>query len=548
LSLSTTYISEKELPDYSVEKDFFITWNHTQDPKARPNSNFSANVNAGTSTNFRNTLTNSTNYLTNTFSSYIGYSKTWVGKPYSFTSSLRHSQNSISRDISLSVPSASFNVSRLSPLKRKSQIGEEKWYEKIGVSYSATVLNTINTKDTLLFKKESLDKFLYGVQHNIPISTSFNVAKFFTLSPSFNYNERWYLKTYEKRYDSSNDSLIVDTVSGFKAARDFSFNAALTTRIFGLKQFRKGKIAAIRHVLTPSIGFSWRPDFSEDKWNAYKTVQVDSKGSQSRYSIYDGTIFGGPGSGKSTLLNFSLDNNLEMKLRQQTDTAVNIKKVKLLESLALAGNYNFAADSLKLSIISVSARTILFDRLNISLIGAFDPYIVNENEVRQNTTEFQENGRLARLRNVNFSADFSLTNTQKKHTSTKGVGNELKEINANPGDYIDFSVPINLALHYSYSLQNNVNIADQTAQVFGFNGDLKITPNWKINFASGYDFVQKDISYTSLGIFRDLHCWEMSLNWVPFGFQANYFFQIHVKSSILQDLKLTKNPDRFDRR
>jgi len=243
-----------------------------------------------------------------------------------------------------------------------------------------------------------------------------------------------------------------------------------------------------------------------------------------------------------------LDNNLEMKLRQQTDTAVNIKKVELLESLALAGNYNFAADSLKLSIISVSARTILFDRLNISLIGAFDPYIVNENEVRQNTTEFQENGRLARLRNVNFSADFSLTNTQKKHTSTKGVGNELKEINANPGDYIDFSVPINLALHYSYSLQNNVNIADQTAQVFGFNGDLKITPNWKINFASGYDFVQKDISYTSLGIFRDLHCWEMSLNWVPFGFQANYFFQIHVKSSILQDLKLTKNPDRFDRR
>ncbi len=548
LSYSKTLIGDRELPDFSLEKDFFITWNHTQDPKARPNSNFSANVNAGTSTNFRNTLSTANNYLTNTFSSYIGYSKTWVGKPYSFTSSLRHSQNSITRDISISIPSASFSVGRFSPFQSKSQIGAAKWYEKIGVSYSATLLNTINTKDTLLFKKESLDRFQYGLQHSIPISTSFTVAKFFTVTPSFNYNERWYLKTYEKRYIPGNDSLVIDTISGFKAARDFGFSTSMSTRVFGLKQFRRGKIAAIRHVLTPSIGFSWRPDFSEDKWKAYKSTQVDSIGTIQRYSIYDGTIFGGPGSGKSSLLNFSLDNSLEMKIRQQTDTAVNIKKVKVLESLSLAGNYNFAADSLKLSIISVAARTIVFERLNLSLSSSFDPYVVNALEVRQNKTEWEANGKLARLRNVNFSADFSLTNSKKQYSSKKGVGNELDDINKNPEDYIDYSIPINLSLHYNYSFQNNVNIADQTTQVFGFSGDVKVTDNWKVNFASGYDFNQKDISYTSLGIFRDLHCWEMRLNWVPFGFAANYFFQINVKSSILQDLKLTKNPDRFDRR
>jgi lipopolysaccharide assembly outer membrane protein LptD (OstA) len=548
LNYSFTKVSQKELPDYRTEKGFFIRWNHTQDSKARPNTSFSASVNAGSSSFYKFNLSNSNNFLTNTFASSVAYSKSWVGKPISLSVGMSHSQNTTTNDISVSLPSATFGIGRISPFKKKAQVGSMKWFEKIGVSYTTNFQNSINTKDTLLFRDESLKQLRYGIQHIIPISTSFTFLKYFNVSPSIAYSEKWYLKTIEKSYNSDTKSVIADTISGFKSAREFSFAANLNTRIFGLVQFKKGKVAAIRHVITPSIGYSWRPDFSDPSYGMYKSVQLDSTGRTGQYSIFEGALYGGPASGKSSLLTFNLDNNLEMKTRTKTDSSDVIKKLKIFESLAASMNYNFALDSMNLSPIGVSGRTTLLDKITFNFAGVFDPYVVNEAGTRINQFELTENGNIAHLNNANLSLNFSIVNNKKSYSSDKGSKEDLQSINKNTADYIDYTVPFNLYLGYSLFYQNNFTIADQTTQTLNFSGDIQVTKAWKVNFNSGYDFIQKDLSYTSLGIYRDLHCWEMRLNWVPFGFQQNYYFQINVKSSVLQDLKLTKRNDRFDQR
>jgi hypothetical protein len=548
VNYSINKISRPEFPDYSLEKAFFVRWNHTQDPKSHPGTSFSANVNAGSAQFYRFNLSNSNNFLTNTFTSSIAWSKVWTGKPINLSVSLSHSQNNQTRDINLSLPSATFNLARRTPFKRKLAVGEQKWYEKIGIGLTTSFINSINTKDTLLFKKESLEQFRYGIQHSVPLNTSFTVAKYFTVTPGITYNEKWYLKTINKEWDAETKTIRVDTLDGFKAARDFAFSASMNTRIYGLVQFKRGKIAAFRHVMTPTIGFAWRPDFSEKQYGYYKDVQRDTLGNLQRYSVFEGAIFGGPGAGKSSLMNFSLDNNFEMKVRQKTDTSETKKKVKILESLALSTSYNFAADSLKLAPISITGRATIIDRISLNMFGTFDPYVVTDQGVRINKTELSQNNKLARLSTGNFSINFNIIPRKKELKSDKGTDRELDEINKHRADYLDFNVPFSLNIAYNFFFLNNVNAPDQITQTLNFNGDLQLTPAWKVNYNSGYDFEQKDFSYTSLGIVRNLHCWEMSLNWVPFGFQQNYFFQINVKSSVLQDLKLTKKDDRFDNR
>jgi hypothetical protein len=316
-------------------------------------------------------------------------------------------------------------------------------------------------------------------------------------------------------------------------------------------QFKKGKIAAIRHVMIPSLAFTWRPDFSEEKWGYYKSVQIDSTGRQAKYSVFEQNIFGGPAGGKSSLLSYSIDNIVEMKVRQETDSATNFKKVKLLESLSLSGNFNMAADSLKWSLIGISGRTILFNKLNLLFSSTFDPYVTvfeNNREIRTNTTQLAQNNRLARFATANFALNYSLINRSKTPATKKSQSDERNELEKHRDDYYDFNIPFNLNIGYNYYYINNVGTADYTTQTFNFNGDLQVTPNWKFTFNSGYDFQQKDLSYTSIGIIRNLHCWEMRVNWIPTGVQQSYYFQINVKSSLLQDLKLSRKNDRFDRR
>ncbi len=542
VSFSEIRSGDAETPSFSKNEDFFVRWSHAQDRKARPNSVFSASVNAGSSSYYRNNISTPQNFLTNTFQSSISWSKSFPGKPFSLSSSLSHTQNTQTRDITISFPNVNFSMNRIYPFKRKVKAGGDKWYEKIGMSYQSDFQNTIQAKDTTLFDEGFDQRFRYGLRHSIPLSTSVKVLKFLTLTPSVTYSEKWYMQTIRKRYDADSGMVVTDTLSGFRAAREFGTSASLHTRIYGMFPFKKGKIAAIRHVMSPSVSFSFRPDFSNPSWNYYKEVQSDAEGNTTRYSIFEQAIFGGPGSGRQEVIGFSLDNNLEMKVRKQTDTAEVMKKIKIFESLSLGGSYNLAADSLRLSPISVNARTTLFEKVNLTFGSIFDPYAIDSVGRRLDRYLIAEENRLARLTNANLSVGFSFSH------NPSGKNDEEKQqlLQGNPGEYVDLEVPFSFAVNYSLAYSKPGVDKPLVTQTVNFNGDISLTPKWKIIYSSGYDFRQKQWSYTSLSFYRDLHCWELRFNWVPLGGFTYWNFQINVKASVLQDLKLTKKRDYYD--
>ncbi len=546
ISYLNTVTSEPELPDYSTRKDYLLTWTHTQDPKARPNSNFSANVNAGTSSFYRNALsTNVNNFLGNTFQSNIQYSKRW-GDQYNMTAGIRHDQNTLSHAINISAPDVSFGISRLFPFKRKAAIGVEKWYERIGTNYTMSASNRVSTIDSLLFRSQTLDELKNGMQHTIPISTSFKLFSYFNLTPSVNFTDRMYYKSVEYTWNVEKKKVDTTTVNGFKAPFDYSTSASLTTRVYGMYQFAKGPIAAIRHVFTPSVSFSYRPDFGLPSYGYYKTVQTDTLKNKRTYSIFEQTIYGGPQNGKSGNIGLNLGNNLEMKVRANSDTGSTLKKIKLLENLNFSATYNMIADSMRLSNIGVRGNTTLFDKLNLSFGGTYDPYAFNEKNNDYNRFQYSIDKRIARLTRANASLNFSLNNQSQQKTSTKYSQQQLAGINEHPENYVDFTVPYNLSVGYTYDYSKRGNLGATTTQSVSLNGDLNITSKWKIQFGTWYDITDSKITSFNVNIFRDLHCWEMHMTWIPFGYQESYFFQINVKSSILQDLKLIKRKDFYD--
>jgi hypothetical protein len=274
-------------------------------------------------------------------------------------------------------------------------------------------------------------------------------------------------------------------------------------------------------------------------------VQTDSTGRVSKYSIFEQGIFGGPGAGRQGLIGIALDNNLEMKVRKETDSSETTKKIKIFESFSISSSYNVAADSLRWSNIAMNARTTLFDKVNLQAGASFDPYIT-DSLGRRNISELKKNRRIARLVNASLTVGFNLTHALKK-TTTKGSDADREYIATHPNEYIDLDVPYNLNVNYTLTYSRPGISKSVTNQIVNFNGDLSITPKWKITFSSGYDFKLNEITYTALGFYRDLHCWEMSLNWVPLGSFPYYNFQINVKASVLQDLKYIKKNDVYDR-
>ncbi|MBK5286160.1 MAG: LPS-assembly protein LptD, partial [Bacteroidia bacterium] len=427
------------------------------------------------------------------------------------------------------------------------RIGEEKWFEKIGTSYSLKAVNRISTIDSLLFTEESLKKLSTGIEHNIPISTSFKVLKFFNLSPSVNYAEHWYFYNILKHYDGEQLKVITDTTRKFSAARDFSFTTSLSTRIYGMFEFSKSPIAAIRHVMSPSIGFSYRPDFSQMHMgfgnSGYYRTYTDPQGNKNLYSIYEGQIIGVPPAGKYGAITFGLDNNLEMKVRTVGDTGATTKKIKIFESLSINSGYNLAADSLQLFPFSLNGRTTLFEKLNVNFGATFDPYVTTNSGKKINQFELDVNHRLARMTSAGISLSGNIASGQSDEKKEK-----IRDKNLNPDDYIDFTVPWSINANYTFRYTKPTDfIKATTSQSVSFNGDLKLTERWKIGYSSGYDFETHDFTYSSFSFYRDMHCWEMRLTWIPFGFQQSYNFQINVKASVLQDLKLTQKHDFYDR-
>nr|HPI45136.1 putative LPS assembly protein LptD [Tenuifilaceae bacterium] len=426
LEASTIVTSEKGLADYAKSNSYWIRWNHSQDQKAHPNSTFQASVNFGSSNHNRYNATSLNTALSNQFNSSISFSKVWPGTPFSLSTSLNHSQNNLDSIVNLGFPKVSFSMTRIYPFKRKNSVGSSSWYEKIGVSLSSSLDNRVSVKENNLFKPSVLDSMQNGMKHDIPVSTSFNLLKYVTVSPGVNYSEYWYLKTINKSWDADSNVVVVDTVNGFQRGYQYSSSVSMSTKVYGTFTFSKtSKVQAVRHVITPSVSLSYRPDFSESQFGFYKQVQKDSLGNMEKYSIFSQGIYGGPGGGKSGVLNFSLNNILEMKILTPKDTANSVKKVKILEGLSINASYNLLADSMNWSDISVSGRTSLFDKININFSGGFSPYALNSTGTKIAQFEYDKSGKLARFIRGNVGFDFSLNSTKAgANSGNPGVGDE----------------------------------------------------------------------------------------------------------------------------
>ena len=564
----------EEDPTFNRSKDFQFTWQHSSDPKARPNTSFNANVNIVSVNREGNSyLTNNSynpnNIITNQLTSSIAFNKSFKNGRCNFSTNARMAQNTQSRDVALSFPDFTFTVASFAPLKPRSKSSADKWYENITMNYTMSFRNDVNTKDSILFRGRNTSEwsnFLdtaarFGVRHDLPIQTSFKLFKFYTLSASVGLNEVWYFQTIDKIVDPLTNQIITKRVNGFDRAWTYTPRIAINTRYYGMKQFQKGSIKAIRHVITPTLDFTFTPDYSDASWGYFKSVR-DTAGREIKYSRFEQGIFGGPGVGRQGNIGFALDNNIEMKIMQGKDTARKETKVQIFESIRAGASYNIFADSLNLSTIDLSARTRLFKNIQVNMGAMLDPYINQEitssngfkSITRLNRFYLNEGGSLGIISraNMGLTASFNPETFKQKSSGKKAYEGELRYINDNPWEYYDFNVPWNINLNYTVTFDRFRNLNEKTAsnyvQTLNFTGDINLTQNWKIGYSSGYDLQNKEITFTSIDFIRQLHCWEFKLNWIPVGFRQSFLFTINVKSSLLQDLRMTRRRDWFDRR
>ena len=548
-TISKNYVSEKGLPDYQESSDWSVRWTHTQDGKANPYSSFSASVDMSSANNNYYNANTVDGIANQRKQSSISWSKKWPESPFSLSGSFNHSQNSRDTSIAITLPNLSLRMTQIYPFRKKGKSGEMKWYDNIGVSYSAELRNSIQTKEDKLFKSSFERDWSNGFKHNIPISLQFKIAKDVTFTPSLNYNGYLNLKTIEKIWipdtSANGGQFITRDVPGLNYSHDYSASGSIgyTPTIYGMFMFKPGcKVVAIRHMIRPSISASYTPAIKP--LGNYKKSYFDGE-KEVEYDIHEGLTYrpnttGGKQSGS---ISFSLDNNVEMKVRNDKDTTGDeeFKKVKLLESFRLSTSYNPFADSMNFSNISISARTkILNNKVDLNFSGTIDPYAIDTNNVRYN----KYHGKLGRLTNATISTNFSFSadNGQNKEKKNDLVGGFYD-------DYVDFDVPWNISISYNLTYSKPSPYKSPTiSQIINFSGDLSLTPKWKLTFQSGYDIKNKEVTSTSFSVTRDLHCWEMTFNCMPFGQHQSYNFEIHVRSSLLRDLKLTKRDSWYDRR
>ena len=572
---------------YSANLSHKLTWNHDQ--RINPTATLKAKVDIGSTDFNRANSYNTEEYLTATLNSSVAYNQSFPNSPYRLSATLTHDQNTQTGKVNLGLPSITFSKKYDTPFKRKKGIAKDAWYEKIGYSYTMNAKNRVSATDSLLLPIvqglfdgsdvlvvntstegdstvldttmiSPLDYFNNGIQHSIPINANFQVAKYITVTPSINYVEYWYFRTIEKIYDYAQNRTLTNNRDGFAATRSFNGNLTANTRLFFISQIKNSKRGtAFRYQLNPSLGYSYKPDFSDDFWGIYEDVALDTAVTPTRYSRFEGALFGGPSAGEQQSINFGITNILEMKyksLKEDTATVVDPKadpftRVRLLDNLRVSSSYNFAADSLKLAPFSMSARTTLFQKkVNIQASANLDPYVFDtESGRRIDQLVWDKRKGLGRITRATLAVNTSFRSKKKsgeKRTDRLDEG-KYADVLAYRDAYVDFTVPWTLNLGYNLSYSDNGTRKD-TVQALTFSGDFNLTPKWKVVFNSGFDFTARDFSFTRFAITRDMHCWEMSLNWVPFGDRQSYTFSLNVKNPTLKDLKLTKRSDWQDRR
>ena len=538
---------------FNAYSDFKLTWQHDQDAKANPYSRFSANVNLQ-SRNYNKNTTNRNDYFNSTTTSSISYNAK-LGSYLNLAATARESYNAQTGVMNIKLPSITLSSVTIYPLRRKKPVGGYRWYENISLSYVMNAEDNITAQDSDLFKQVTIDRMQYGIQHSIPLSSTVKVLKYFSWTNSITYHERWHWSTINKNYDTATGALTIDTVRGFRSNRDFSFTSNLSTRVYGMFQFKHGPLKALRHVINPSVGFNFRPDFGAAHLGYWKEY-TDNTGYVHRYSIFEQSLYGGPPDGRSGQLRVSIGNNLEIKVQNPFDTAAEVKKVTLIENLAFSGSYDLAKDSLNFSNLSVTGRTTLFRSVVINYSGSFCPYVIDSIGNMHNRFLWKEERKLFRTQNSTWSAQLSLNlnNNTFKADGEKSKGQPVYSLLQTPynysptmlmGGYVDFSVPWNISVSYSFShvssyVARERNLKSETIQSISLSGNLSLTPNWKLAMTTGYDFVNHGMSYTTIDIYRDLHCWEMRFSWVPFGYYRSWSFQINIKADALRDVKYEK--------
>ena len=566
LQFSAIRSGEKGEPDFVQQNNYKIQWQHSQDPKANPGSTFSASVNLTSSGYSRYSATTVNDILATQTNSSISYSKNWEGTPFSLAFNMAVSQNSRDKTIAVTLPTITFNVASFNPFKRKEAVGKTRWYEKIKMSYSMKITNTVNTKENEIFTKETLNKMKNGIQHTIPISTSLTLFNYINISPSFNYTERWYFKKVSQKWNDETKTVeTLDPQYGFWRIYNYNASVSANTTIYGtyVSKKKERKLQAVRHTLTPNIGFSYAPDFSRQKYGFYETVQTDSTGRFKVYSPFTDNAYGVPGSGQQFSLTFGLSQSLEAKIRTK-DT---VKKIKLIDQISISGSYNFLADSMRLSVLPIQLRTTVYQGVALNISMTLDPYEVSPEGVRYNKLMWSR-GLPGRVQSVAWSFGYSFRSSQNQRAANDINSLPPEYFNSwsdpygelNPamrrqwmaGQYYDFSIPWNFGFNYSFNysaqLVNNgtTGYRKKISQTVNVNASVTLTPKTMITATSGFDFSTGKMSMTSISITRDLHCWQMSFTWIPFGNHKSWAFNIGVKAASLADLKFDKSYSQYD--
>ena len=578
-------LGNKGLPNYTKSTNYRVGWTYSQDAKASPGSRFSASVNMSSSGYDKNNSYTVVEHVTTQRQSSVSYSKSWDGTPFNLSASANHSQNVKNKTVSLNLPKVSFNAGRISPFKGKNSSGPTKWYQELQFQYSASLDNQINTYDTLLFTPDVWKSMKNGFKHEAPLSFQIRPFRNFSISPSVTYSGVMYTQKIEKRWDPDYfnrernkivPSVVNDTTRGvfYGQALNPSIGASFSPQVFGTFLFTNpnARLQSIRHVIKPSVSFSFVPEVDGLSSDMYRTVQIDSTGDNfSEYSIYDGNIFGTPSlSGKSGNISLSLVNIVEAKVFERNDTTGKPKKVKIIDNFGINTSYNIFADSIRWAPVSMQIRTTILNKINISANSSFSLYGLDSKGRTIRTFAYVQNKKLMRLNNFTASLDFSLSellkgNKDKNKTSTTPVNaltqgavgadgmaapNESTQQNAGGAlrdeyGYLVFDVPWSLNLSYSLNYSKS-GFASNISQTLSFSGNVSITKKMTMTYTSGYDFKGKEITMTQIGLTRDLHCWEMNLNWVPNGSLQMWNFTIRVKASVLGDLKYERRKDFHD--
>lgn len=587
VSYLKTIYGEKGSPDYSAQTNFQVLWSHTQDSKANPNMSFSASVNFTTSGYTRNDLTSyySNAFTENTKSSTINMTYRFPNSKWSLSTTMNLSQRTQDSTLAVSFPNVTLTMSQIYPFKRKKALGDEKWYEKIRMSYSGQLQNSLTAKQDVFFQKSLIKDWRNGMRHSIPISATFNLFKYVNVTPSISLTDRMYTTKVRRHWDEVRGIEQADTSYSFYNVWDFNASVSLDTKLYGFYQplpFLGNKVKMIRHVLTPTISFTGAPDFSSPffgYYGQYERPMADGSVQRQKYSMFPNSLFGVPGQGKTGAISVSLANNLEMKVRTDNDS-IGEKKISLIENLTLSQSYNFAADSLRLSDLNTSILLRLTKGFNLNLNATWDvyTYALNSagNPVRVNKLRIASGKGYGKLRSTGTSFSYTFNNDTFKKLFKRGESKPkakgtiaddpeepqlededtpLRDRRSQPAEqatelgddgYAKWECPWSLSLNYSISYgygsfnKQKMEYDSRITQNLSFSGNIRPTKNWNLSFSASYNFDTGKLAYMNCNISRDLHCFTMSASFVPVGPYKSYNFHIAVKSALLSDLKYDK--------